>query len=203
MADRSQNDTGRDPGASPAHGQPAAESQRLTQLLEPAVAAAGLFLEDVDVTLAGARRTVHVIVDLPEDQSGGVGLDLISTVSRSISDALDADPADDGAPYSLEVSSPGVSRPLTEPRHWRRNVSRMIRVRTTDGRDITGRLLAVQENGVQLRPELPARKGVKPKQGEPIRLAFASIRKAGVEIEFVHAEDGNTESEHLSAAEEA
>ncbi|MBW4095968.1 MAG: ribosome maturation factor RimP, partial [Acidobacteria bacterium] len=102
------------------HAQAQGEGQRLFTLLAPTVAAHQLFLEDVSVVVAGSHRTVSVVVDLEQDQTGGVSLDTIAEISRAVSDALDADPHDDGRAYDLEVSSPGTSRPLTEPRHWHR-----------------------------------------------------------------------------------
>jgi len=179
-----------------------AEAARLEEYLRPTVAASNLYLEGVEVRIAGSQRTLHVIVDLPEDQSGGVSLDLIAEVSRSLSKALDADPADTGRPYELEVSSPGVGRPLTEPRHWRRNLGRKVKVRLRQGDDVTGRVLSVTDDAVTLRPELPAKKGTKPKQGDPLRLSFDNIRSGKVEIEFTHLdEEPAAADEHAAAAE--
>lgn len=191
MTERSQGGNRKHSGEQTADRRPDEQSRRLSDLLRPVVQDHGLYLEGVDVKLAGEHRTVAVIVDLPEDQTGGVGLDLIGEVSRGLADALDHDPLDDSQPYSLEVSSPGVSRPLTEPRHWRRNLNRMVSVRTTDGRDITGRVLKVEDDGILILPEMPVKKGVKPKQGEQLHLPFGDIRKAGVDIEFAHPEDGH------------
>jgi ribosome maturation factor RimP len=173
-----------------------AEADRLKELVAPAVAAKELYLEDVEVRTAGAQRTVHVVVDLPEDRVGGVGLDTIAELSQVLSKLLDEDPHDAGHPYDLEVSSPGVSRPLTEPRHWRRNLGRLILAKVGDGEDVTGRLLEVREDGVTLRPQLPVKKGMKPKEGEPVDLAFSNIRSGKVEIEFTHLD------EELAAAEQ-
>ncbi|MFD1214698.1 ribosome maturation factor RimP [Arthrobacter sp. GCM10027362] len=173
-----------------------AEAARLAEYLAPTVAASNLYLEGVDIRIAGSQRTVHVTVDLPEDEAGGVSLDLISEVSRSLSQALDADPADTGRPYELEVSSPGLARPLTEPRHWRRNLGRMVRVRLRQGEDVTGRVLSVEEDAVTVRPDLPAKKGMKAKPGDPVRIPFGNIRSGKVEIEFTHLD------EELAAAEE-
>ncbi len=202
MREQSQDGNRRLSGNQTADQQPDATSQRLTDLLRPVVQNHGLYLEGVDVSLAGTHRTVAVVVDLPEDQTGGVGLDLISDVSRSLAEALDHDPIDNGPPYNLEVSSPGVSRPLTEPRHWRRNLNRMVRVRTTDSRDVVGRVMKVEDDAVVILPELPVKKGVKPKQGEQLSLAFADVRKATVEVEFAHPED-NHSTGITPAAEEA
>ncbi|WP_312856874.1 ribosome maturation factor RimP [Arthrobacter mobilis] len=166
-----------------------AEAARLEEYLGPTVAASNLYLEGVEVRVAGSQRTVHVIVDLPEDQTGGVSLDMISEVSRTLSKALDDDPEDSGRPYELEVSSPGVGRPLTAPRHWRRNLGRMVKVRVRQGEDVTGRVLAVDDDAVTVRPDLPARKGMKPKPGEPVRIPFGNIRSGKVEIEFSHLDD--------------
>ena len=184
----------------------AAETQRLTDYLAPTVAGEGLFLEDIEIRIAGAHRTVHVIVDLPENETGGVSLDRIAAISRVLSDAMDQDPHDDGRPYSLEVSSPGVSRPLTEPRHWRRNIGRMVLVTPVSGDAVTGRLVETDAEGITLVPELPVKKGMKPKQGEQIHLTFDQIAKGRVEIEFTHLEDepaGEDADGFESTAEEA
>ncbi|GAA1344673.1 ribosome maturation factor RimP [Arthrobacter roseus] len=191
MRERSQGGNRNQSGEQTAGRLPVEQSQRLSDLLRPVVQNHGLYLEGVDVKIAGAHRTVAVIVDLPEDQTGGVGLNLIAEVSRGLADALDQDPGDDGQPYSLEVSSPGVSRPLTEHRHWRRSLNRMVSVRTTDGRDLSGRVLKVEDDGVLILPQMPVKKGVKPKQGEEVHLPFDDIRKASVDIEFAHPEDGH------------
>jgi ribosome maturation factor RimP len=173
-----------------------AEAERLKELVAPAVAANALYLEDVELRSAGTQRTVHVIVDLPEDQTGGVGLDTIAELSQVLSKILDEHPHAPGQPYDLEVSSPGVGRPLTEPRHWRRNLGRLVKAKVRDGEDITGRLLEVREDGVTLRPQAAAKKGMKPKEGEPVELAFSNIRSGKVEIEFTHLD------EELAAAEQ-
>ena len=113
--------TGRAESA-PAHNP---EAARLRALLEPAVQANRLYLEDVAI-IAGSHRVVHVVVDLPQEETGGVSLDAIADISKVLSDVLDNDPGDDGRPYDLEVSSPGVGRPLTERRHWDRAKGRMV-----------------------------------------------------------------------------
>lgn len=189
------------------HAEIAAETQRLKNFLAPTVDQQQLFLEDIEIKMAGANRTVHVIVDLPEGEAGGVSLDRISDVAHALSEAMDSDPHDDGRPYSLEVSSPGVSRPLTEPRHWRRNVGRMVSVNVLTGDDVKGRLVSVEADGITLIPELPVKKGMKAKQGEQTTLPFANIRKGRVEVEFAHLDDepldGIADSDEETTAEEA
>jgi ribosome maturation factor RimP len=165
------------------------EAQRLRTRLQPVVEEHNLYLEDVEVKVAGSHRTVHVVVDLPEDSTGSVGLDVISTISSHLSEAMDSDPEDDDRPYNLEISSPGVSRPLTEPRHWRRNVGRMVEVKPVTGDVVVGRLQDVTAAGIRLIPQLPVKKGMKPKQGDPLALEFSRIRKGTVQVEFAHLED--------------
>jgi ribosome maturation factor RimP len=111
------------------HGSPrsptrgaAADAERIVGLLEPAVAAMGMDLEDVRITSAGRRRLLRIVVDA----DGGVSLDDIALVSRELSATLDRAAPMGETPYTLEVSSPGVDRPLTEPKHWRRAVGRLV-----------------------------------------------------------------------------
>ncbi|MBG0739273.1 ribosome maturation factor RimP [Paeniglutamicibacter antarcticus] len=171
-----------------------AEARRLFDLLNPTVANHGLFLEDVNVHLAGAHRTVSVVVDLEQNLRGGVGMDVIAAISRELSDVLDADPQDDGRPFDLEVSSPGVGRPLTERRHWYRARGRMVKVNVVAGENVTGRLLEVDDDGVTVRPELTVKKGMKPKQGNPQQIAFDKIRRGTVEVEFSHLDEAGPEA---------
>ena len=105
------------------------ESARLTALLEPVLHALDMDLEAVKVSAAGRRRVLRIIVDA----DGGVDLDDIAEVSREVSAKLDAANAMGDAPYTLEVSSPGVDRPLTQPRHWRRAVGRLVVVSVAGG----------------------------------------------------------------------
>lgn len=190
MADRSgkQNTPAHHRNAAPAHLDAAAEAERLREFLRPTVEQHNLLLEDVDVRIAGSHRTLHVVVDLPDDGVEGLSLDTISEVSQSVSNALDNDPGDDGRPYNLEVSSPGVSRPLTQPRHWRRNVGRLVVVKLTDGEDLEGRLTDAQDSSITLRPMMTVKKGTKPKFGEDREIPYEKIRKGTVQVEFAHAD---------------
>lgn len=166
----------------------AAEAERLREFLRPTVEQHSLILEDVEVRIIGGHRTLHVVVDLPEGGPEGLSLDLISEVSQSVSNALDNDPGDDGRPYNLEVSSPGVSRPLTQPRHWRKNVGRLVAVRLLDGEELQGRLTDATDSSVTLTPLVAVRKGTKPKFGEDREIPYDRIRKGTVQVEFAHAD---------------
>jgi ribosome maturation factor RimP len=123
---------------------------RLTEVIAPVTGEAGFDLERVSVSRVGRRHSVQVIID----RDGGVGLDAIADVSHAVSKALDAAEASGAAAvpgeYVLEVSSPGVDRPLTEPRHWRRNLGRLVTVRVADGQTVTGRIAATTADGVVL-----------------------------------------------------
>src|ERR1700728_1766672 len=114
------------------------DDKKLAGLIEPAVTAAGMDLEAVRMTVAGRRRLLRVVVD----SDHGVSLDDAADVSREISAVLDAGNVLGDVPYTLEVSSPGVDRPLTEPRHWRRARGRLVRVEVTGEGPVEGRVVA-------------------------------------------------------------
>lgn len=163
------------------------EADRLSELIEPTVSAHRLYLEEVRVKPAGGSSAVEVTVDLPEQETGSVTLDAISEISSDVSKVLDEDPEASARSYTLEVSSPGALRPLTEPRHWRRARGRMVTVTLTDQEPVFGRLLEVDDGGVTVRPEKTVKKGMKPKKGEPTHLDYGRIKKGKVDIEFTHA----------------
>ncbi|ONH36546.1 MULTISPECIES: ribosome maturation factor RimP [Protofrankia] len=161
---------------------PSSARAELVRLLTPQLAARGFDLEDVTVSRAGSRSVVRVVVD----RDGGVDLDAVAEASRVASAVLDAaetDPAAGGpplaGPYVLEVSSPGVDRPLVAPRHWRRARGRLVSVRTRDGRQLLGRVRATDEQTAELVPE-----GGRTAVGEVIRISFADVVRAAVQVEF-------------------
>lgn len=146
-----------------------------TSLLEPVVAAAGLVLESVVVTPAGKRRVVRVVVDLPAERTDSLDLDAVAEISRAVSQALDdSEPAGPlgGAPYVLEVTTPGVDRPLTEHRHWSRARGRLVRT-TIGAEPATVRVLAVDASGVLLQ------------DGEAERaVSWSDLGSGHVQVEF-------------------
>ncbi|GAA2380866.1 ribosome maturation factor RimP [Dactylosporangium salmoneum] len=123
--------------------------QRLLAVVEPVVAAGGYDLEDLTVSRVGRRHLLRIAVD----SDAGVDLDAVAELSRGISSALDAAEAGGdeliAGEYELEVGSPGVERPLTLPRHWRRNRTRLVKVNAA-GQELTGRVLAADDAGVTL-----------------------------------------------------
>ena len=141
---------------------------RVREVIEPVVAEAGYDLEDVSITRAGRRHLVRVLVDT----DGGISLDDVAIVSRAISSALDAAEEQGGevlaGEYQLEVGSPGVDRPLTLPRHWRRNRGRLV---TVNG--LTGRVVDTDDEGIVLDVD-----------GTPRELGYAELGPGRVQIEF-------------------
>lgn len=126
-------------------------SAALSALLDPTVRDEGLVLERVDVTPAGRRSVVRVVVDLP-DGPGSLDLDAVAAVSRAVGavlDGPDGDAALGSAPFVLEVTSPGVERPLTQRRHFSRATGRLVEVALPTG-TVAGRLVSVDEHGVVL-----------------------------------------------------
>ncbi|WP_019137515.1 ribosome maturation factor RimP [Cellulomonas massiliensis] len=166
----------------------AAPEQRVREVVEPAVAPAGLVLEDVHVRREGGSSVVEVVLDLVEDAEGELDLDRVADATGLVSDALDAADVVPGA-YTLEVSSRGVSRPLTERRHFVRAVGRSVTVRTTDGRTVAGRLSDVERGAAEgdalvVVPVTPGLKGRRPKVGDPVRVPLADVRDARVEVDL-------------------
>jgi len=165
-------DKGRDKGR---------EEGRIADIIRPVVAAVGMDLESVRVSAAGRRRLLRVVVD--SDQ--GVSLDDAAAISRQLSAALDTVAVMGDFPYTLEVSSPGVDRPLIDPRHWRRAVGRLVQVTVNDSRDsgvsgtsgisgtVSGRVVAADTDGVTLDVE-----------GTRHRFGYPALGAGAVQVEF-------------------
>jgi len=158
------------------------DESRLAGLIGPVVAAAGMDLESVRASVAGRRRLLRVVVD----SDHGVSLDDAAEVSRDVSAALDATDVMGDMPYTLEVSSPGVDRPLTEPRHWRRAARRLVRVKTGAG-TVQGRVLAADAAGVTLDID-----------GAEHRFGYGDLGAGAVQVEFGRLPDA--ELDELSGA---
>ena len=146
--------------------------KRILAVLEPVLADAGYDLEELKVSQAGRRTLVRVLVD----RDAGVDLVAVAEVSRTLSKALDKSEEDDGPfatnSYTLEVSSPGVDRPLTMPRHWRRNIGRLVSVRLADA-TVTARILAADEDDVELEVS-----------GGSRTVAYGDLGPGRVQLEF-------------------
>jgi ribosome maturation factor RimP len=145
------------------------DDKRLAGLIQPVVAAAGMDLESVRVSVAGKRRVLRIVVDSDE----GVTLDDTADVSHEVSALLDAANVMGEVPYTLEVSSPGVDRPLTESRHWRRARRRLVKVKVVGEGPIVGRVLAASDSGVTLDTD-----------GVRRELGYGSLGPGTVQVEF-------------------
>ncbi len=166
----------------------AATPARVRQVVEPAIAALGLLVEDVELARAGTRTVVRVIVDVAEDDPGELDLDRVGDATRAVSDALDADDVVPGH-YTLEVSSPGVSRPLTARRHYARAVGRTVTLVLDDGTQLAGRLAKVDgddEAGATavVVPSSNPGKGRRPVEGPAVTVPLATVRSAHVEVDL-------------------
>ena len=144
---------------------------RIADVIRPVVTAAGMDLESVRVSAAGRRRLLRVVVD----SDRGVSLDDAAEISRQLSAVLDEATVMGDFPYTLEVSSPGVDRPLTEPRHWRRATGRLVRVTVADAGDVSGRVVAADADGVTLDVE-----------GDRRRFGYPALGAGAVQVEFGH-----------------
>lgn len=174
-------------------------SGAVRSVIEPVVAALGLDLEDLDVQASGRRRRVSVVVD----KDGGVDLDGIASASRAVSDALDASDAMGDDPYTLEVTSPGIDRPLTLPRHWRRNVGRRVLLHAAGSLTIEGRVREVDDDGVVLAADA---KG-KPESVER-RTPWHDVVRGDVQVEFRRPQDSDpaaveAETDEVATEQEA
>lgn len=159
--------------------------QAITEAIEPVVSQAGLIVEDVTVK-GGDTPTLQIIVDLPTGTEA-VELDALAEVSQQVGEVLDEGLLASSGAYELEVSSPGATRPLTQPRHFQRNVGRVIRV-VGENEDFTGTVLEADDAGIVIEPIKPApKKGMKDKVLDPVRREYADIRRAKVDIEATAA----------------
>ena len=157
-----------------ASGGDSAETARLTRVLEPVVQSAGLDLESVRIAAAGRRRLLRIVVDA----DGGPGLDDIAVLSRSLSAELDNSGVMGETAYTLEVSSPGVDRPLTAERHWRRAKSRLVRVPLAPGAPgypdtVLGRVIMGGPDGVVLEIG-----------GQRLEFGYQELGPGQIQVEF-------------------
>ena len=181
---------------------PPVDTDDLARLLEPVVTTAGLDLEAVRVSPAGRRRLLRLVVDA----DGGVGLDQIAEISREVSARLDSSNIMGDVPYTLEVSSPGIDRPLTEPRHWRRALGRLVSVSLTATDDnapraaaaarpapiLQGRVLVADDTGVTLDVD-----------GDRAEFDYDELGSGRVQVEFGRVAEDSVDDGGSQAANRA
>ena len=158
-----------------------ASASVLLEAIRSALAESGVDVEDVHVQQAGRREIVRVIVD----RDGGVDLDRVAEVSCKISEIFDSPPLADQfvGTFVLEVSSPGVDRPLTEPKHWQRALKRNVEVHLNDKSTLYGRIIEVTDTGVVLQTSAV----------DPVSIALADIARGLVQVEFTSTADETDE----------
>lgn len=146
---------------------------QIAELITPALQQAGYFLEDVNLVTPGNHRIVTVIVD----GESALNLDQVTVASKLVSELMDEAPFMGETPFTLEVTSPGIDRPLTLPRHFAKNVTRLLKVTKTDGEVVTGRIASNTDADVTLTVAVK-------KEAMEVVVALADIKRAVVEIEF-------------------
>ncbi len=145
-------------------------ASNLTELLNPAVTRAGFVLEEVTVTPVGKRRLISVVVDC---ENRIPSLDEVTVVSKEVSAILDTYSQLGEMPFTLEVTTPGIDRPLTELRHWKKNVGRLVKITPQTGEKYVARIKEVLPREVILEDE-----------GREETVAFPDISRAQIEVEF-------------------
>ena len=142
----------------------------LTELLTPAIKTLGFVLEEIKVTPVGKRRIIAVIVDQEEKNPN---LDEVTVVSREVSNILDNYSQLGDQPFTLEVTTPGVDRPLVLPRHWQKNLGRLVKVVKIDGQTVSGRISSVSDVSAAIEVA-----------GKSVEVLFGDVKRAQIEIEF-------------------
>jgi ribosome maturation factor RimP len=153
-----------------------ATRDRIEAELDDPLRALGLDIEAVEITPAGKRRILRIAVD----KDGGVTLDEVADATREVNRVLDGSDVMGEQPYTLEVTSRGVDRPLTLPRHWRRNAGRLVKVTFADGGSATGRIVGSDDEQVTLEVD-----------GARREVAYAEVKKALVQVEFNRPADAS------------
>ena len=141
------------------------KKEEIIAVITPALAALGFYLEDVTITSAGRRSMLTVIVDGDTHLS----LDQVTAATKGISEIIEGIQSLGQTPFTLEVTSPGLDRPLTKPRHWRKNVDRLVKVILLDGSEIKGRVKDASETTTTIDEQV---------------INFTDIKRATLEIEF-------------------
>ena len=161
----------------------AASVEIIRRALIDALTTIGVDLEDLQITTAGRREVVRVVVD----RDGGIDLDIIADISRQVAELLDNPPLADEivGTYVLEVSSPGTDRPLTEEKHWRRAERRLVEATLADDSVVTGRIVRTDAGVVEIEQA----------DGEVRAVPLSSLRRGLVQLEFSRAASDSSDEE--------
>jgi len=141
------------------------KKEEISAVITPALTSLGFYLEDLNITSAGKRSLLTVIIDADRHLS----LDEVTVATKAISEIVENIPALGSTPFTLEVTSPGIDRPLTKPRHWRKNINRLVKIVLLDGSQITGRIKQAGESAATIDESI---------------INYLDIKRANLEIEF-------------------
>ncbi len=139
--------------------------EQVLAVITPAIESLGFYIEDITITSAGKRSMLTVIVD----GDSHLSLDQVTVATKAISEIVENLPNLGNNPFTLEVTSPGLDRPLTKPRHWRKNQDRLIKIVLTDGKEVKGRIKDSNDASVIVDDQT---------------INFADIKRATLEVEF-------------------
>ena len=140
-------------------------NEDISAAIRPIIEATGNYLEELTITSAGKVKILTVIVD----SDSHLNLDQITAVTKEISEVIEALEELGDSAFTLEVTSPGIDRPLTKPRHWRKNLDRLVKITMTSGQDIQGRIGEATETTVLVGDQ---------------KVSFEDMKRAVLEIEF-------------------
>ena len=140
-------------------------NEDISAAIRPIIEASGNYLEELTITSAGKVKILTVIVD----SDSHLNLDQITAVTKEISEVIETLGELGDSAFTLEVTSPGIDRPLTKPRHWRKNFDRLVKITMTSGKDIQGRIGEATETNVLVGDQ---------------KVSFEDIKRAVLEIEF-------------------
>ena len=141
------------------------KSEEISAVITPAINALGFYIEDITITSAGRRSLITVIVDGDTHLS----LDQVTVATKAISEIMETISAVGDNSFTLEVTSPGLDRPLTKARHWQKNINRLVKVVLLDGSEIKGRIKNVNEVSTTVDEK---------------NINYSDIKRATLEIEF-------------------
>ena len=141
------------------------KKEDISAAITPALEALGFYLEDVTIISAGRRSMLTVIVDSDTHLS----LDQVTSATKAIGEIVESVQSLGETPFTLEVTSPGLDRPLTKVRHWQKNINRLVKVVLLDGLEIKGRIKDVNEVSATIDEK---------------NISYSDIQRATLEIEF-------------------
>jgi ribosome maturation factor RimP len=141
------------------------KKEDVSAAITPALEALGFYLEDVTITSAGRRSMLTVIVDGDTHLS----LDQVTSATKAIGEIVESIQSLGETPFTLEVTSPGLDRPLTKVRHWQKNINRLVKVVLLDGSEIKGRIKDVNEVSAIVDEK---------------NINYSDVKRATLEVEF-------------------